>query len=110
MAKYRALRDYNADTKKGDVVEFKDKLDPGLASWFEPVGGKSEDGDKERVGNPDRDELKLRATELGIQFANNTPTPKLMEMISEKEAELKEAAELEAAEAAEAAAAGGGDD
>jgi len=97
MPKFRALQDYSKDVKKGDVVTFEAPLVEGMKRWFEPVGAKSDDDDKERIGNPDRDELKLRATELGIQFANNTPTPKLMEMISEKEAELKEAAEREAA-------------
>lgn len=36
-------------------------------------------------GAPDRNQLKARATELGIVFASNIPTDKLVELIKEAE-------------------------
>lgn len=50
-----------------------------------------DDDDKKEIVNPSRDELKARATALGINFASNIPTERLMELV--KEAEDKKAAE-----------------
>lgn len=96
MARYRALVDIPPRVKKGDVVTLKEDPIPEFKSKLEPVGrvvddeedngnGDGGDGTKVRVGNPSRDELKARATELGITFANNTPTDKLLELIAEAE-------------------------
>ncbi len=49
----------------------------------------TDDDDLDNGGNgggaPDRNELKARATELGITFASNIPTDKLVELIKEAE-------------------------
>jgi hypothetical protein len=49
--------------------------------------GEDADPDNSGAGNaPDRNELKAKATELGITFASNIPTDKLKELIAEAEA------------------------
>lgn len=117
MAKYRALVDA-LPIKKGDVVNFEDPLVDGFKDKFVAVGDDEEVtvennvtetalgpvGEKTLTGNPSREELKLRANELGIVFASNTPTAKLQELVTEaqeqKDADDKAAAEAAALEAA----------
>lgn len=91
MAKYRAKIDIPPGIKAGEVHEFKDELLPEFAPHFEKVGDNEEtvelDEDRKSLINPSRDELKARANELGITFASNIPTDKLLELVKEKEAE-----------------------
>lgn len=95
MPKYRALQDIPPGIKKGDVVEFKDDLVPSYKKLFERYSAEQDedesdtDTEKAIITNPDRNALKERATELGITFASNIPTERLMELI--KEAEEKQA-------------------
>lgn len=97
MAKYRAKVDVPPEIKKGDIVNFEEPLVDGYKNQFEPYNGEEEaleggeGGQTDLIGNPDRNALKARATELGVVFANNTPTDKLVELV--KEAEEKKAAE-----------------
>ncbi len=93
MAKYRAKVDVPPGIKAGDVVNFEEPLVPSYEKLFEKVGesdDEDDDADKTFVGNPDRNTLKDRATELGINFAPNIPTDRLIELITE--AEVKAAA------------------
>ncbi len=55
----------------------------------EPDGGGS--GEPEAIINPSREELKARAKELGIDFAPNITTERLLELVQAKEAEFKAA-------------------
>lgn len=96
--KYRAKVDIPPNVKAGDIVETDEELVPGIKERLEPVsddeeltelGQVDDDGNKTLITNPSRDELKARATELGITFANNTPTDKLVELIAEAEAAAK---------------------
>jgi hypothetical protein len=98
MAKYKALQDILPNVKAGDIVEVKDEIIPEYKKLLEPYNGDEEvtirseetvDTDKTAVVNPSRDELKARATELGINFASNIPTERLLELV--KEAEEKDA-------------------
>ncbi len=95
MAKFRAKVDVAPSIKKGDIVEFEEPLVDGYKNHFEEYNGSEEAGDGVEedglIANPDRNALKARATELGVVFANNTPTDKLVELV--KEAEEKKAAE-----------------
>lgn len=57
-------------------------------------GGQQTNADPHRIDgggniltvNPSRDDLKSKATDLGIQFASNIPTDRLVELIAEAEA------------------------
>lgn len=91
MAKYRAKQDLPPNIKAGDIVETENDLIPEYVPLFERVGEDEEVSDKTVILNPSRDELKARANELGINFASNIPTERLMELV--KEAEEKKAAE-----------------
>lgn len=92
MAKYIAVKDFPPNIKQGDEVKFRDKLGETVAPYFRPVSEvaseEDEDEDDTVVTNPDREKLKARANELGIPFAPNIPTARLIELIKEKEAEL----------------------
>lgn len=89
MTKYRALADVPPNISKGDVIEFNEPLVDSYKPLFERfVEGENEDTDL--IVNPDRNALKERATELGLNFASNVPTEKLIAMIEEKEAEDKD--------------------
>jgi hypothetical protein len=98
MTKYRALQDIPPNVKAGDIVEVKNKLVPAYEKLLRPIAeGASEPEDtdvdnpkKTLVTNPDRNDLKKRATELGINFAPNIPTDRLIELVTEAE---KKAAE-----------------
>ena len=84
------------------VVQSQEALDEKLANgWYshpDEIGAKavatlssdapaSEIKEPESEAAPTRDELKLKATELGIQFAANTSDKKLRELIEAKLAE-----------------------
>lgn len=92
MAKYRAKVDV-PPLKAGDIMEASEPLVPEYADKFERVGDDTEETvvEKQTLVNPSRDELKARATELGVTFASNIPTERLMELV--KEAEDKKAAD-----------------
>lgn len=53
-------------------------------------GGGEGGGERQPLINPSRDELKARAQELGIDFAPNISTEKLLELVRAKEAEDQE--------------------
>jgi hypothetical protein len=53
-------------------------------------GEGSGSGSQQPVVNPSREELKERAKELGIDFAPNITTERLLEMVRAKEAENQE--------------------
>lgn len=99
MAKYVAVKDFPPNIKQGDEVEFKDEIHENLVPYFQPISGavskQDDETDDTIVTNPDREKLKARATELGITFASNIPTARLMELIKEKEAELADNSEDE---------------
>lgn len=84
------------------AVHSQEELDEKLANgWYshpDEIGAKavatlssdtpaSEIKEPESEAAPTRDELKLKATELGIQFAANTSDKKLRELIEAKLAE-----------------------
>lgn len=83
MAKYRAKKAFPPNIKVGDIVETDKELIPEYAPHFERVDGDS--SEKEEIINPSRDELKAKATELGIDFAPNITTDKLMALVKEAE-------------------------
>lgn len=90
--KYRAIRDIPPNIKKGDIVEINSPLVEAFAQRLEPLTEeaeeapvKVEDEKLEIITNPDRNALKARATELGITFASNIPTDRLIELIKEEE-------------------------
>ena len=95
MGKYVALIDIPPNIKAGDVIELGE-LTPDFEKLTRPLDGgeaeakDDEDPDKEAVINPSRDELKARATELGINFAPNMPTERLMELVKEAEEKAAE--------------------
>lgn len=92
MPKYVALQDVPPSVKKGDIVTIKEPLVPSYKDKFAPYSPAqaeetkpdADDG-KTVVRNPDRNALKDRATELGINFAQNIPTERLIELIQEAE-------------------------
>lgn len=43
----------------------------------------------ENNSEPDREDLKKKLEVLGVEFANNTPTSKLIELLYESEGEIK---------------------
>lgn len=91
MTKYRAKVDIPPNVKAGDEVTLKDKILPEYEKLLEPIGEAedegtgTDDGDKDIITNPDRNELKKRAEELGLNFASNIPTDRLIELIAEAE-------------------------
>lgn len=98
MPKYRALVDIPPNIKAGEVVEVNDELIPEFKKKLELVSGNDEDDEvddatKSGVVNPSRTDLKARAAQLGVDFAPNISTPRLMELV--KEAEDAEAAKLQ---------------
>jgi len=93
MAKYRAKVDV-PPLKAGDIMEASEPLVPEYADKFERVGSKTETvSEKQPLVNPNREELKARATELGVAFANNIPTERLIELVEEAEAKAKSESE-----------------
>lgn len=79
IAEYKdKLEPYNGDAEEGDFAE-----NDGQRT---EAGSDIEFGAKQGIVNPDRNELKARATELGINFASNAPTERLIELIAEAEA------------------------
>lgn len=98
--KYRAIRDIPPNIKKGDIVEINSPLVEAFAQRLEPLteeveeaSAKVEDEKPEIITNPDRNALKARATELGITFASNIPTDRLIELIKEEELRSSSAGE-----------------
>lgn len=91
MPQYRATKDIAPLIKEGDIVTTKEDLIPEYEGILVPVSG-GDDAGKSTVINPNRDELKARATELGITFASNIPTDKLMSLVAEAEAEAEKQA------------------
>lgn len=93
MARYIAKVDIPPHIKKGDEVRIDNPLIPEFAERLTPVvdedDSDSEDDDKTIVTNPDRNSLKARATQLGINFASNIPTDRLVELITEAEEKAK---------------------
>lgn len=110
MAKYRAKVASPPDIRLGDIVEFDSPLVEGLRNHYEPVsdneeitirrnpetglterreidrtadGTMADDGLRQQVGNPSRDELKKEAEELGVDFAPNITTEKLFGLVRE---------------------------
>jgi hypothetical protein len=100
--KYRALEDMAPTIKKGDIAEFTDELDPRLKGKFAPADADETTThgvvDQELDGNISRDDLKIKATELGIDFAGNISTAKLLELVKAKMAENKNETETETKE------------
>lgn len=101
MTKYVAKADVSPKIKKGDIVEFNDPLIPEYQNLFEKYDGQTEEAEKQTAGdnddpvktgiiNPDRNALKAKATELGINFADNIPTVRLSELIQEAEAKRQD--------------------
>ena len=66
--------------------------DPNRKTGDSDQGGEDEDNDnpKQPLINPSREELKERAQELGIDFAPNITTERLLELVRAKEAEGQE--------------------
>jgi hypothetical protein len=91
MTKYRALADIAPHITRGDIVNFQEELVDGYKKLFEQVGDSEViEGESEGlIGNPDRNALKARATELGINFAPNMPTDRLVELVKEAEEKAK---------------------
>lgn len=95
MAKYKALQDLPPHIKLGDIVEFGEPLVPEYQKIFEAYNGDEEvaeidENDPVRTAliNPSRDDLKKRATELDIYFAQNITTDKLLELVKDGEEAL----------------------
>lgn len=66
---------------------FEDKRKEAEAKQREATEKKDDDeGDGGGSANPDRNELKAKAAALGITFAQNIPTDRLVELIAEAEA------------------------
>ena len=96
---------YDGDEAVTDIDARNPLNDPTAAGTQLNLGGKTpagneqnldgedggEGGGSQTVINPSRDELKKEAEELGINFAQNIPTDRLLELI--KEARVKKAAE-----------------
>jgi len=95
MTKYRALVDIPPNIKAGEVVEVNDELIPEFKKKLELVSEDAEVDETTKSGviNPSRTDLKARAAQLGIDFAPNISTARLMELV--KEAEDAEAAKLQ---------------
>lgn len=107
MTKYIARKDNPPAFKVGDIVEAENELLPIYKDMLEKYDGDLEvgqnandedgkiiegtalnDGAKhEEVGNLSRDDLKARADALGIDYAANISTAKLVELVVAKEAE-----------------------
>lgn len=97
MAKYRAKQDIPPNVKAGDIVEANEELTPEFKALLEPFNGEEaaseyddsdddgSDSDDTIIANPNREDLKNKATELGFTFAANIPTAKLVEIIEEAE-------------------------
>lgn len=64
--------------------ETGDSGGPGNETTAENNGG------RQSLVNPSREELKARASELGIDYAPNISTEKLLELVKDKEAEKDE--------------------
>lgn len=100
MAKYRVVKPINSRVKVGDVVELNDPIIPEYKDKLVPASEDDEvttqtagDNDhpvKTAIVNPNRDELKDRASKLGINFASNIPTVTLIELIQEAEAKRQD--------------------
>lgn len=67
--------------------QFTGDGESNLGNGGEGSGG---EGGRQPLINPSREELKARATELGIDFAPNIGTEKLLELVRAKEAEDQE--------------------
>jgi hypothetical protein len=91
MAKYRALVDIPPSVKAGDIVEANEELIPEFKSKLEPVSDDEGVEEKTLLTNPNRDFLKAEAAELGLTFASNIPTDKLIAIIDEAKAEKAKA-------------------
>ena len=103
MPKFQALFDNDPyPVKKGDIVELKE-LVPGLEKKFRPYNGREPAVDptenldpaviEDLTGNVDREGLKKKAIDLGIDYAPNITTPKLQALVDAKIAELTRKAE-----------------
>jgi uncharacterized protein YkvS len=104
VAKYRAKVDMPPFVKAGDIINVEEELTPEFAARVEPVDENEEVTELENLDtfsdpkteenqvivNPDRNALKAKATNLGITFASNIPTDRLIELISEAEAKNNE--------------------
>lgn len=87
MAKYRALVDIPPSVKAGDIVEALEELIPEFKSKLELVSDDEKVEEKTLLTNPNREHLKAEAAELGLTFASNIPTDKLISIIDEAKAE-----------------------
>lgn len=72
------------------VIELFQLLSDAEAKRLSGDGGQGsdggeDDGGEDKSGAPDRNDLKARATELGINFASNIPTDRLVELVKEAE-------------------------
>lgn len=111
MARFIAKVDIPPNVKAGDVVTAKEPLIPEFANLLEKIGGRSEptkvgepkepgsetetETDQTLITNPDRNLLKDEATSLGINFAPNIPTDRLIELIKEARARKTETDETD---------------
>lgn len=50
--------------------------------------GSDDDSDKERIANPNREELKKLAADMGLTFPANISTAKLQTLVDEKAKEI----------------------
>lgn len=88
MAKYRAKVDIPPNVKAGDIVTVDGELIPEFKAVLEPyveetAVDETDDTEKTLINNPDRNALKEEATRLGLTFASNIPTDRLIELIKE---------------------------
>lgn len=99
--KYRAKEDIPPNVKAGEIVEVEGELIPEFKGVLEPVvAGNDEDEDEgdgkiETIVNPDRTDLKARAAQLGLDYAPNIPTSRLLELVQDAEKEAAAKAEAE---------------
>lgn len=105
MAKYRAKVDIPPNVKAGDIVTVDGELIPEFKAILEPVVEETAvketddtDSDKTLINNPDRNALKEEATKLGLTFASNIPTDRLIELINEAKEKDEQSEEPEASD------------
>ena len=111
MAKYRAKVDIPPNVKAGDIVTVDGELIPEFKAVLEPVVEETavketDDTDSDKtlarfvslINNPDRNALKEEATKLGLTFASNIPTDRLIELINEAKEKDEQSEEPEASD------------
>ena len=101
MGKYVATQDMPPKIRAGDVVNFKDELTDSFKPYFRPFNSDTDEegeethltaGDNDHpvttgLVNPDRNQLKAKARDLGINFAENIPTVAPTQLIQDAAAQ-----------------------